>query len=526
VKKWLIAGVICAILAPLVIALTMGIILMGVSKGVTAASCMPESTVVDPVRGDAPESAELFEAIEHNTEGNSRLALSMLVASYLESGWQNVKSNDGAFGYFQIQQPGVVHPDITVEEAMTAAGSTNFMLPAFKAALNYVGTLTWAVSPEKAAHDVAYAAERPAKPYYQSQGPEKVAAAYQASVQVMQERGMSVDFANDTVFDVAPPVNPISYEEMIEFCDQYGGVDYGAGLPYGQAVNVVLSAARSQFGVPYVYGGGGPQGPSTSPVAKGNFSDIGFDCSGLTSYAFAQAGINLTRTAGTQWEETRAIKEIPAGSEKPGDLVFFVSVGTTADPGHVGIVLDPSRKKMIEAPTTGDVVREGSYDRADVIGFTRPYTEEQYDLTDGVTQAGWGLPMAPGYRMSSPFGNRFHPIFHVWRLHSGVDLAAPKGTPIYAVHAGKVERAGANGGCGNTVTLRHDLRVETEYCHMTGFAPGLMIGRQVQAGQLIGFVGDTGDAVGDHLHFIVRVGGTFVDPVAYFRQNIGLELVP
>lgn len=523
-KKWLAAGIAFVVLAPVMVALIFGTILMGVSEGIST-TCSPESTVVSAQGGDAPESAELFDAIEHNANGDSRLALSMFVASYLESGWRNVRSNDGAFGYFQIQHPGVVHPDITVAEAMNAGSATNFMLPAFKAAMNYVGPQVWGTNPEKAAHDVAYAAERPRYPYYKSQGPEKVKAAYEASVQVMRERGMSVDFATTTLLNVESAVTPISFEEMIELCDQYGGANLGGGLPYAQAVNIVIEAARSQFGVPYVFGGGGPNGPSTSSLAKGNFSDIGFDCSGLTSYAFAQAGIKLPRTAATQWKETRGIKEVSAGSEKPGDLVFFSSVGSVSAPGHVGIVLDPSRKKMIEAPRTGDVVKIGSYDRGDVVGFTRPYTEAQVNLA-GVTQSGWRVPLDPGYRMSSPYGNRFHPIFHVWRLHDGVDMSISEGTPIYAAHAGTVVSVGPYGGCGNMVTLRHSPQLDTRYCHMSRFAAGLTSGQTVQAGQVIGYVGNTGNSRGNHLHFVLEVGGRSVDPVAYLRQNMGLELVP
>jgi hypothetical protein len=334
---------------------------------------------------------------------------------------------------------------------------------------------------------------------------------------------MNIDFANETSLGGETAVTPISYEQMLEFCDQYGGANFGAGLPYAQAVNIVIEAARSQLGVPYVYGGGGVNGPSTSLVAKGNFSDIGFDCSGLTSYAFAKAGIDLPRTAATQWNETRSVKEIPAGSEQPGDLVFFVSVGSTSAPGHVGIVIDPSRKKMVEAPSTGDVVREGSYDRADVVGFTRPYTEAQANLV-GVTAEGWRNPLDPGYTPRSPFGNRFHPVHHEWRLHDGFDMSAPAGTPIYAASGGVVESAAPYGGCGNTVTLRHSPNLRTRYCHMSRYASGLSDGQTVQAGQVIGYVGTTGVSTGNHLHFTLEVGGRAVDPVAYFRENFGIEL--
>lgn len=100
---------------------------------------------------------------------------------------------------------------------------------------------------------------------------------------------------------------------------------------------------------------------------------------------------------------------------------------------------------------------------------------------------------------------RFHPILGVWTAHRGVDYAAPMGTPITAVADGIVESAGARGGYGNLVVLRHQDRFLTYYAHMNAFAPNIAAGNKVAQGETIGFVGMTGLATGPHLHFEFHV---------------------
>ena len=115
--------------------------------------------------------------------------------------------------------------------------------------------------------------------------------------------------------------------------------------------------------------------------------------------------------------------------------------------------------------------------------------------------------------MTSKFGPRMHPIFHEMRVHTGVDWAAPTGTPIYAAYAGTVASAAVAGGYGNLVTLSHPGGKQTRYAHMSRFADGLVAGKQVAAGELIGYVGTTGNSTGPHLHFEVRIGDAPVDPL-------------
>jgi murein DD-endopeptidase MepM/ murein hydrolase activator NlpD len=115
--------------------------------------------------------------------------------------------------------------------------------------------------------------------------------------------------------------------------------------------------------------------------------------------------------------------------------------------------------------------------------------------------------------MRSGFGMRRHPILGYTKMHTGVDWAAPDGTPIYAAGDGIVEKVGPESGYGKYVRLRHNNGYETAYGHMSAFARGMQPGARVHQGQVIGYVGSTGMATGAHCHFEIMVNGRFVDPM-------------
>ena len=112
-----------------------------------------------------------------------------------------------------------------------------------------------------------------------------------------------------------------------------------------------------------------------------------------------------------------------------------------------------------------------------------------------------------GARLSSPFGNRKHPILAYTKLHTGTDFAAPTGTPIMASGSGKILKAGWCGGGGNCVKIRHNSTYSTVYAHMSKFARGIKKGVRVKQGQIIGYVGSTGLSTGPHLHYEVIENG-------------------
>lgn len=115
--------------------------------------------------------------------------------------------------------------------------------------------------------------------------------------------------------------------------------------------------------------------------------------------------------------------------------------------------------------------------------------------------------------MRSGFGSRRHPILGYSKMHTGVDWAAPRGTPIYAAGNGVIEHAERKGGYGNQVKILHTNGYATAYGHMNGFARGIRKGVRVRQGQLIGYVGSTGLSTGPHLHYEVLVNGRFVNPM-------------
>lgn len=131
-----------------------------------------------------------------------------------------------------------------------------------------------------------------------------------------------------------------------------------------------------------------------------------------------------------------------------------------------------------------------------------------------VLRPGARLLMPTSGRKSSDFGYRMHPIYKVRLLHSGMDIAAPNGRPIYAAAAGQVALAGMRGGSGNYTCIAHGTyqgkNLSTCYAHQSAIL--VSVGQRVSAGQLIGRVGTTGTSTGYHLHFEVRLSGTPVDP--------------
>ncbi|ACK52191.1 Peptidase M23 [Methylocella silvestris BL2] len=116
-------------------------------------------------------------------------------------------------------------------------------------------------------------------------------------------------------------------------------------------------------------------------------------------------------------------------------------------------------------------------------------------------------------KFTSGFGSRFHPILGYTRPHTGVDWAAPIGTPIVAAGNGVIVKAGWDSGYGRRVEIEHANGYVTTYNHMSGFARGAGEGARVKQGQVIGYLGQTGLATGPHLHYEVLVNGHFVDPM-------------
>ncbi|WP_165948036.1 M23 family metallopeptidase [Burkholderia pyrrocinia] len=135
-----------------------------------------------------------------------------------------------------------------------------------------------------------------------------------------------------------------------------------------------------------------------------------------------------------------------------------------------------------------------------------------------------GAPMfampVNGARISSHFGPRVHPISGVRHVHSGMDLAAPTGTPVSAAAAGVVGHIGTeSGGYGKYVVVRHAGGYSTYYAHLSAYEAALRVGARVERGQRLGAVGSTGSATGPHLHFEVRTNNRPTNPLAFLRES-------
>ncbi len=136
--------------------------------------------------------------------------------------------------------------------------------------------------------------------------------------------------------------------------------------------------------------------------------------------------------------------------------------------------------------------------------------------TDGKVRLAQGpdfIHPLPGYRMTSGFGWRMHPVLRQRKFHKGVDWSAPRGTPVVAAGDGIVETIKSHRGYGKYVRIVHDDRTETIYAHLDQFAKGLKVGSPVRQGQVIGTVGRTGIASGNHLYFELIVDGRHIDPL-------------
>jgi murein DD-endopeptidase MepM/ murein hydrolase activator NlpD len=176
-----------------------------------------------------------------------------------------------------------------------------------------------------------------------------------------------------------------------------------------------------------------------------------------------------------------------------------------------------------EVAETGDV-RTGNLLHAVLVSNKKETTIEltrfsptgekpQYFTPDGVTVKRL-LMKTPvdGARVVSGFGFRLHPILGYSRLHRGIDFAASTGTPIMAAGTGTIVQAGRSGGYGNYIKIRHQGGYETAYAHLSGFGRNVAVGKSVEQGQIIGFVGTTGLSTGPHLHYEIYAKGQPVNP--------------
>ena len=171
----------------------------------------------------------------------------------------------------------------------------------------------------------------------------------------------------------------------------------------------------------------------------------------------------------------------------------------------------------------GEKIRNGNIIAAEFVNQGKKYRAVRYTDAQGHTdyydengrslrKAFLRTPVAYS-RISSHFGKRRHPIHKRFKLHKGVDYAAPYGTPVKATGSGKIIYRGRKGGYGKTIVIRHAGKYSTLYAHMSNYKRGLRSGQRVKQGQTIGYIGSTGLATGPHLHYEFRVNGSHRNPL-------------
>lgn len=230
--------------------------------------------------------------------------------------------------------------------------------------------------------------------------------------------------------------------------------------------------------------------------------------------------ISLTHAGGYRTTHQPVHATVTVGQRvRAGDVIGYVMAGTECPDGclHWGLklgeqYLDPMRYLA----TTGvRLLPEG----ARVAKAPPPATGAllQTLTSPPLPQASGRLVRPTSGPVTSPFGQRFHPVLHVWKLHDGMDFGAPCGTPVRSAAAGRVVLTEFNTAYGNRVIVEHGsiggTSVRTSYNHLSSFA--VSAGTTVGQGQAVGQVGSTGYSTGCHLHFMVWANGGVTNPAGW-----------
>lgn len=192
---------------------------------------------------------------------------------------------------------------------------------------------------------------------------------------------------------------------------------------------------------------------------------------------------------------------------------FFTLLGTM---GMVGALCAaaPAQAATDDDDPYGDVPAGVTQANQNDAGFANLFASLQ--RLDGTTKASAYIPSGrPVAKLSltSNFGVRSDPFSGGARMHKGIDIPGPVGTPIYATADGVVSRAGWANGYGNLVQITHGSGMETRYGHMSKLL--VASNSYVKRGQIIGLMGSTGRSTGSHLHYEVRVDGAAINPIPF-----------
>lgn len=163
----------------------------------------------------------------------------------------------------------------------------------------------------------------------------------------------------------------------------------------------------------------------------------------------------------------------------------------------------------------------------DIYRYTTQKDTESYFNSNGRYLVNLPLLQLPldNIKVSSSFGERYHPIYKKVKLHKGVDLAAAVGTPVKSASDGTVEYIGNRGGYGKYMRIKHNKHYSTAYAHLSKFPNNLKVGSKVKTGEIIAYSGKTGQVTGPHLHYEVLYKNKQINPmkVSSLLKTISLE---
>lgn len=216
----------------------------------------------------------------------------------------------------------------------------------------------------------------------------------------------------------------------------------------------------------------------------------------LESRSKSQQLQDMTDLANSDWMSTTTTPK--DGSDKKGSGILSNIFGQTNDTS--GGLTTSTNNNPVKIDSTPELIKrtitEGSK--------TSAYGNKDYIMpSDG--------------RITSKFGMRTDPIYHTQKMHSGIDIGAPSGTPVRATADGTIIRREWAGDYGNLIIIKHNDGRSSRYGHMLKFQSGLDVGSSVKQGDIIGYVGSTGKSTGPHLHFEIREGSNStakaIDPI-------------
>ena len=241
-----------------------------------------------------------------------------------------------------------------------------------------------------------------------------------------------------------------------------------------------------------------------------NAAEVG---SGFLEWGFNQAGKSLSGLL-LGGSDSGVMVVSSSALAAPGDLIIWKVDSSDPDAVQVrGIYLGEG--KVIIEPKEGEVIAVSDIDWTGVDQILR------IEGLDDAPESGWVSPIKEPYRITSGFGMRLHPIKKIWKLHDGVDMAAPDGTKVYAAFDGTISIAAVGPEDGPFIEITHPDGVMTRYVHLEEFAEGIEVGVEVKAGDYLGFIGDCGckNSTGTHLHFLLHVNFEPTDPIVFMSEK-------